>query len=77
MFFKGDIGSGLSFQDVTTKDYHVFGIVSNSRMTHESECDLLFYVLYTNVMDYIDLIKEKHTTSLSMLRELIEQPEEL
>ena len=73
MFFKGDSGSGLTFQDVKTKDYHVYGIYSNTRSL-EHDCDFKFYALYTNVMDYIDLIKEKHTTSLSMLRELIDPP---
>ena len=73
---KGDSGGGLTFMDNQTKRYNIYGILSNTRDLGENHCDPYYYSLYTNVMDYVYMIKEQHTDSLDILRYMIEHPEE-
>lgn len=71
----GDYGSGLAFKDEKTQLYNVYGIYSNSKVfENENDFYSTHYGLYTNIMDYIDMIQDKHTDSLNTLRELIEKP---
>ena len=71
---KGDSGGGLSFKDNDTNKYFIYGIDSNTLPFNETHCYPRMYSLYTNVMDHIEMIKEKYLSSTKILRNLLENP---